>query len=179
MQRRASWPYAGRVAHDTRTHTAFTTVPILANDHVTLRALTLDDVPFVREISYYDGVAASTDEEAAAMLRRIQGDVARGASLHWGICLAGSDEVVGTCGFYRGFANGVGEIGYVLREAYRGRGIATAALRLVVAFGLDAMRLRSVVAYTSPKNLASRAVLARLGFRQVPMAGSGLAFVFP
>ena len=167
------------MAHDTRAHAPFTTVPVLTNDHVTLRALTLDDMPFVREISFYDSVAATTDEEAAGMLQRIQGDVARGTSLHWGICLAGSDAVVGTCGFYRGFANGVGEIGYVLREAYRGRGIATAALRLVVAFGLDVMRLRSVVAYTSPKNEASRAVLARLGFRQVPMAGSGLAFMFP
>ena len=167
------------MAHGTRAHTAFATVPVLANDYVTLRALTLDDVPFVREISFYDGVAATTDEEAAGMLQRIQGDMARGTSLHWGICLAGSAEVVGTCGFYRGFANGVGEIGYVLREAYRGRGIATGALRLVVAFGLGAMGLRSVVAYTSPKNLASRAVLARLGFRQVPMAGSGLAFMIP
>ncbi len=167
------------MAHDTRAHPAFSAFPTLTSDHVTLRALTLDDVPFVREISFYDGVAATTDEAAAGMLQRIEADMARGTSLHWGICLTGSDEVVGTCGFYRGFANDVGEIGYVLREAYRGRGIATDALRLVVAFGLDAMGLRAVVAYTSPKNQASRAVLARLGFRPVPMAGSGLAFMFP
>lgn len=153
--------------------------PTLRSDHVTLRALTLADVPFVRDISFYDGASAATNEEAAGMLQRIEADMARGTSLHWGICLAGSDEVVGTCGFYRGFDNGVGEIGYVVREAFRGRGIACQALRLVVAFGLGELGLRAVAAYTSKENLASQAVLARLGFRQVPVAGSGLAFMFP
>ena len=153
--------------------------PTLTSDRVTLRALTLDDVPFVRDISFYDGIAATTDAEAAGILQRIEADMARGTSLHWGICLAGSDEVVATCGFYRGFDNGVGEVGYVVREAFRGRGIASEAVRLVVAFGLGELGLRAVAAYTSTENLASQAVLARLGFRQVPLTGSGLAFLFP
>lgn len=44
----------------------------------------------------------------------------------------------------------------------------TAALRLVLAFGLEEMGLAGIVAYTDPTNAASIAVLKRSGFREVP-----------
>lgn len=48
--------------------------------------------------------------------------------------LAAADiACAGTSGFYRGFSNGTGEIGYVLREPFPGRGIMTDAVRLVIA----------------------------------------------
>ena len=167
------------MAHDLPAHTTFAAPPELASERLTLRALSLADVPDIREISVYDGVAATTDDEAREMLQRIEADMARGASLHWGICLTGSGEVVGTCGFYRGFDNGVGEIGYVVREEFRRRRIASEAVRLTVDFGLNEMGLRAVVAYTSAQNRASQALLARVGFRRVPVAGSGLAYMLP
>jgi [ribosomal protein S5]-alanine N-acetyltransferase len=160
--------YGADVASDQHDHT-----PILTGLGLTLRGVVAGDVATIRSISYYDGRAAIDDDDAAEMLRRIHGDVARGESLHWGICLQGSDEVTGTVGFYRGFAGGVGEIGYVLREAYRGRGIMTRAVRIVVAYGLGPLGLTRIEARTASDNAASRALLLRAGFVEAGVVQDG------
>lgn len=150
--------------------------PLLSNDRLLLRRVVPGDVSAIREISVYDGVWAESDPEAVEILARIERDYRRGESIHWGICLPGSDEVVGTCGFYRGFAGKVGEVGYILRPAFRGRGIMTAALELVTAYGLNELRLDEIVAYADPSNEPSIAVLLRLGFRGVPSGRDELKF---
>jgi [ribosomal protein S5]-alanine N-acetyltransferase len=150
--------------------------PTLAGVGVVLRAVRADDVAGTLAITFYDGRPARDEADAAAMLARIHDDVARGDSVHWGICVGGSDRVVGTVGFYRGFSDATGEIGYVLSEAHRGRGIMTRAVVTVVAYGLGPLGLRRIVAKTAPDNLASRAVLCRAGFRLVDAAATGLLF---
>lgn len=140
-------------------------IPRLEDERVYLRPLTPSDVADIREISFYDGCAAESTEEALAMLERIEEDVARGESVHWGVFLQGTDTCVGTCGFYRGFAEGTGEIGYVMRERFRGQGIMTAAVTLVVAHGFRGMGLERIVADVAPDNEASTRLLERLGFR--------------
>jgi ribosomal-protein-alanine N-acetyltransferase len=62
--------------------------------------------------------------------------------------------------------HGIAAVGYTVAAEHRGRGVATAALRLVcgVAFserGLDLARLEAVAAV---ENLASRRVLEKAGF---------------
>src|SRR5690606_21503193 len=121
----------------------------------------------VREFTMYDGIPVVTDDEAAAVMRRIEGDQERGEAVHWGICPAGSDRVVGACGYYRGFEGQVGEIGYGLGERYRGRGLMTESVRLAVSFGFDVMKLAKVVAYTSADNLSSIAVLRHCRLREI------------
>lgn len=150
--------------------------PMLAGSGVVLRRVTAPDLAAIREISFYDGIPAASDAEALAILERIERDYASGDSIHWGICLQESDELVGTCGFYRGYPDNVGEIGYVLRPGFRGRGIMSAALALVVRFGFERMGLDGIVAYTDADNTASIGVLERLGFRRVSVGVNGLAF---
>lgn len=119
-----------------------------------------------REFTVYDGIPAVTDEAAVNILRRIELDQQRGEAIHWGICPTGGGRIVGTCGYYRGFDDHVGEIGYVLGERSRGRGFMTESVRLIVAFGFDVMKLSKVVAYTDPGNVPSIAVLRRSGFTE-------------
>jgi ribosomal-protein-alanine N-acetyltransferase len=125
----------------------------------------------------YDGVAAADATEALAMLRRIEADAARGDTVHWGICEAGSDTVVGTIGFYRGFAGDAGEVGYVLRPPFRRRGLMREALALVVAFGFERLGLTTIVARTAADNAASVGLLGRLGFEPQPSDEALLTFV--
>lgn len=151
----------------------FASFPVLSSRELNLRRLVAGDAATVREISFYDGVGAATEREASEIMERIEQDYDRGDSVHWGICLRGDDEVLGTCGFYRGYPANVGEIGYILREPYRGRGIMTAALRLVLPFGLYEMGLAGVVAYADPANAASIGVLTRSGFAEVSRDSEG------
>lgn len=142
-------------------------IPVLGDGRVRLRGVVPADVPYLLEITVYDGVAAADEAEAAAIQARIEADRKTGVGVQWGICEHGRDDIVGTCGFHHGYANGVGEIGYALRSAYRGRGLMTAAVLLIVAYGFETLGLAAIVAHTAPDNRASQAVLQRAGFRAV------------
>jgi [ribosomal protein S5]-alanine N-acetyltransferase len=56
------------------------------------------------------------------------------------------------------------EIGYWLGEAYRGRGIVTAAVRAVTEYGLRTLGLTRIFAVPFVDNLASVRVLERCGY---------------
>jgi RimJ/RimL family protein N-acetyltransferase len=60
------------------------------------------------------------------------------------------------------------EIGWRLLPAYWGRGLATEASRLALAYGFDALGAPEIVAYTAVGNARSRAVMVRLGMRHDP-----------
>jgi [ribosomal protein S5]-alanine N-acetyltransferase len=153
------------------------TSPTLTGARVVLRALRPADAATIVDLSFYDGVPASNADDARAMLERVAADQARGETVHWGICLAGGDEVVGTIGFYRGFDGGVGEVGYVLRASQRGRGLMGDALAAVVAYAFGTLGLRAVVATTDAGNAPSIALLRRLGFEGAPLRAGRLGFV--
>ena len=59
-----------------------------------------------------------------------------------------------------------GWVGYWVDSRFHGRGVATAAVALFVAHGFGPVGLHRIEATIAPENLASRAVVAHLGFRQ-------------
>ncbi len=65
-----------------------------------------------------------------------------------------------------GIDHGLGEaeLGYVLGAAYRGRGLATAALGLLAGYARDALGLGRLTLRIDPANAASVAVACRAGF---------------
>lgn len=58
-----------------------------------------------------------------------------------------------------------GEIGYSILREYRGRGIATEAVRVLISEAFASAKLARVYAYCVPENQGSRAVLDRVGFQ--------------
>ena len=153
----------------------FQEAPLLQSERLILRAFKARDAADCVEISVYDGVSATTEEEALLILQRIWADCLRGESVHWGICLKEDNKIIGNCGFYRGFKDNTGEIGYVLKTAHQGKGIMTEAICLVVFdFGFKAMQLDKIVAYTGPENIASQKVLEKVGFKELERTSSEL-----
>lgn len=73
--------------------------------------------------------------------------------------------VVGALGCKGPPRDGVVEIGYGIVPSARGRGVASGAVRLLLAH-LDARGV-AVVAETTTQNLPSQAVLRRVGFHEV------------
>ena len=75
--------------------------------------------------------------------------------------------MVGTCVFNGLDAdNRRAEIGYDLLPAYWRQGIATEALQAILLYAFEDMELNRVEAVTSPDNVASRALLKKLGFAE-------------
>jgi [ribosomal protein S5]-alanine N-acetyltransferase len=58
-------------------------------------------------------------------------------------------------------------VGYLVDEPFRGRGVATAALRLVIREAFDELRLHRLDAGVLLSNLASQRVLEKAGFRRI------------
>jgi [ribosomal protein S5]-alanine N-acetyltransferase len=151
-------------------------VPTLTSERLELKKIEKEDAASIIDISVYDGFFAKEEEDVHQILKKIEIDMKNGESVHWGIFLKASNEIVGNCGFYRGYPKNVGEVGYVLKSAYRGLGIMSEAVGLVVDYGLHTMHLSNVIAYTDSSNEKSRAVLKRVGFHQVGMSSDTIKF---
>jgi len=86
--------------------------------------------------------------------------------LEWGVTLAGSGELIGTCGFARlELDHARGEIGYVVGRAHAGQGYATEAAAAVLRYGFAEIGLHRIEAQCVVDNAASARVLEKIGMR--------------
>ena len=73
--------------------------------------------------------------------------------------------VIGGIGFHGPPRAGVLEVGYGVVPKVRGRGVATAALRLVVTIARSSGGVSRLIGRTTPDNLASQQVMRAVGMR--------------
>lgn len=138
--------------------------PELQSGNLLLREVLPEDIPDLLEILTYDGKAVETPEEGMQIMKRIHQDYLDGNSVNWGIQKCDTGELMGVIGYYRGFAGGSGEVGFILKAAFRGFGYLSSSLSLVLAFGLEQLKLNEIKAYTKPDNAKAIATLSRNGF---------------
>lgn len=138
--------------------------PELQTKRLLLRRTTLADIPELLDILTYEGRACSDMEEGELVAAKIEADYQDGNGINWCIVNAHTNNPIGFIGYYRGFANGTGEIGFILKEAERRKGFMQEALQAAIEFGRNNMLLQKILAYTHETNLASRALLEKSGF---------------
>jgi RimJ/RimL family protein N-acetyltransferase len=132
-------------------HTADTPALLVAVDDPEIHRW-LDTIP--------DPYTSADAEEFVFMTRR---DLAEGRGV--GLAVNGEDGLLGAVGLRLGADNpGVGEVGYWVAAAARGRGVATTAARALSDWALGDLGLRRVELYAAVANPASRAVAERAGF---------------
>jgi ribosomal-protein-alanine N-acetyltransferase len=85
---------------------------------------------------------------------------------YWPIFLLSTAEHVGCCGLrpYQ-MDQKIYEIGFHLRRAYWGQGLAVEAARAVMAYAFDDFEATALFAGHHPANEPSRRVMSKLGFR--------------
>jgi aminoglycoside 6'-N-acetyltransferase len=88
----------------------------------------------------------------------------RGTWSQLGIVESGNDAVIGDVGVYVDASGVVAEIGYTIAPGFQRRGYATEAVRAILAELEAACGIRCFIARTDPRNVASIALLTRLGF---------------
>ncbi len=85
---------------------------------------------------------------------------------YWPVFLLEDNSHVGCCGLRpHGESKHMPELGFHIRSAYWGRGFATEAARAVAAYAFGTLGVKALFAGHNPKNVVSRRVLERLGFR--------------
>jgi RimJ/RimL family protein N-acetyltransferase len=143
--------------------------PILTTGRLRLRPLGVEDAdalfPTLSDaelMTYWSSAPHTSVEETRAYFApRVDRDGWR----CWGITLAGDDTAIGWVAAGEKRQGKVTEIGYILARAHWGKGIAREAVSAVID-RLFAEGQRRVFADTDPENVASIALLERLGFQR-------------
>ena len=102
-------------------------------------------------------------DDAAEYLARARGRLTAGTAAPLAVVVDG--EVVGSAGLYRAAHDAaVASLGYWVGARARGRGVATAATRLLCEFGFGVLALRRVEITAPIASSASRRVAEKAGF---------------
>lgn len=146
----------------------------LTDGVITLRPLAAHDAAAIHELHGLPDVVATSVPPVAPDRAEIEARCARSAS-RW---LAGeradlvivdqaSGAVAGDIGlYYQEPQTGQAMIGYSVLPAWRGRGYATRAARLVARWAFASVGIARLIAGTMPTNVGSQRVLERAGFRR-------------
>ncbi len=86
--------------------------------------------------------------------------------IRWGITLKGSDELIGSCGFYKWEHEPHRriEVGYDLHPVHWGKGIMKEAMKAVIDYGFVNMGLNRISLMAFSFNKRSTAFARRMGF---------------
>lgn len=150
---------------------------MLETERLQLRPFTLEDAPFIlrllNEPSFIQHIAdkgVRTLEQAEAYL---QGGPMASQALNghglWAVLRKSDGALLGMCGLIKRPAFTEIDLGYAFLPEFWGRGYAREAARGCLDWGHDAMGLRQVIAFVSPRNEASVRLLITLGFHFVRM----------
>lgn len=151
----------------------FSPFPEIRTDRLMLRRIVKEDAPalfFLRSsemvMQYIDKERAKVLEDALALVQLFEDALATNNGITWAITTAVEPEIlIGTIGFWRIIKqHHRAEIGYMLHPAYWGKGIMQEAIRSVLQFGFKNLHLHSVEAHINPGNIASGALLEKVGF---------------
>jgi ribosomal-protein-alanine N-acetyltransferase len=145
----------------------YKTFPDLSNQRILLKHVPAVDLEEIVEISFYDGNQAINIEDTIEIYEKINSDYSAGNSIHWGIYDIASNKIVGTCGYYRGFKDQVGELGCILLHKHRRQGYMINAMKLAIKFGIEIIGLKQVMAVTTAQNERAIKLLSKIGFVRV------------
>ena len=147
----------------------FSPFPVLFTERLQLRAVMATDAKeifFLRSdeqvLRYLDKQPAKSVDEAVEFIERIQKDQQNEDGILWGIALKDNPAIIGSIGFWRMEKEHYrAEIGYAMYPQFQGKGIMTEAMKAVLKYGFEKMRLHSVEANVNPGNEASIKLLEK------------------
>lgn len=152
----------------------FSHLPPLETDRLILRPLRMRDAEDL--FSYASDPAVSrhvlwnTHEslgDSRQFLRAAIRQYRKGQPGSFGIVLKSSGRLIGTIGFmWVNVDNKSAEVGYSLSRNYWNQGLMTEALRAVIAFGFDELRLNRIEAQHETDNPASGRVMVHAGMQK-------------
>ncbi|HEY2346728.1 MAG TPA: GNAT family N-acetyltransferase [Xanthomonadaceae bacterium] len=143
----------------------------LRTDRVGFRHWREDDLPLATmlwsdpEVTRLIGGPFNADAIHLRLAREIAQQQSHGVQ-YWPMFQMEDDAFAGCCGL-RPYPReeDVYEIGFHLRPAFQGRGLANEAARAVIAYAFDALDAHALFAGHHPDNTGSAKALAKLGFR--------------
>jgi ribosomal-protein-alanine N-acetyltransferase len=151
----------------------FLPFPVLKTSRLLLRQVNSNDVDAILSLRSNDEVMKyiprpylKNKEEAMDLIAMFDDKIENGIGINWGIdYLDEPNKLIGIIGHYRIKPEHYrAEVGYMLFPDHKGKGIVSEALKKVVEYGFNEMKLHSIEAILDPENKGSEMVLIKNGF---------------
>jgi len=144
---------------------------ILETPRLTLRRLTLDDAPFIRDLvndpAWLEHIGdrnVRTLEDARDYLRKTALAMYERVGFGMNVVIEkSSGEPIGICGLVQRDGLEDTDIGFAFLPRYRGQGFALESARAVLDFGRKTLGLKRIVAIVSAANARSIRILEEIG----------------
>jgi len=151
----------------------FGDLPTLQTERLILRRLSMSDAEDVfayasdpevaRHVSWN---AHATLEDSRAFLAAIVEQYHNGHVAGWGVEHRADRRLIGTAGFiYWNIDHARAEIGYAIGRSYWNAGYMTEAVREIIRFGFERMKLNRIEARCKVDNAGSARVMEKSGLR--------------
>ncbi|MCX7710284.1 MAG: GNAT family N-acetyltransferase [Clostridia bacterium] len=145
--------------------------PLLATPRLILRKFTLDDAMDVYEYAkepevakYVTWEAHKSIGDAVSFINWAQDRYASDSGGDWGIEYRENGRIIGSLGFVNlETVNSCGTIGYALSKEYWGKGLMTEAVKRLIRFAFEEMKLNRIDAVHVCENEASGKVMQKAG----------------
>lgn len=149
--------------------------PKLETERLILREIHSEDAEIIfdcwmqdENVSKYMWWKASSDiNEAKEFVEFELGNLENDSWNRWIIILKGTKEIIGTCLIYFNEEEEHWDISYNLGKKFWGNGYATEAMRTVIKYAVEIMKIKEISTAYAAENPASGRVLRKLGFQFV------------
>lgn len=150
----------------------FNPFPDLQTERLLLRKITMNDAASmlllrsdVDAMKYIDRPKPNSIDDIYDFLTRINDGIQNNESIGWGISLKTEPKLFGTIAYHRIEKEHYrAEIGYMLHPSAWNKGYMSEAIRKVIDFGFNNMKLHSIEAKINPENRASASLLLKHQF---------------
>lgn len=166
-----------------RTKRMFAGLPILQSDTLILRAVSDDDFDDLFDLysnekiyQYRPGVARKTEEAVQKMILQCGEEYERKEAVYFAICTKDDPDTVVGVGEIFGIDSRLEmvNIGYSVREAFWGKGIATETVRIILRYLFEEIEVNRIVAHAMPENESSNKVLQKCGLTKEGLIRQGV-----
>ena len=145
---------------------------ILETERLSLHELSADDAQFILDLLLSRGFKENIGDRGVRDLQGAVGYIERASAGYaingfglWRCEVKATGEASGLCGLVKRQGLEHPDIGYAFLEQFWGQGYASEAAAACLAYGRDVVRLKTIVAITTSRNLGSIAVLRKIGLR--------------
>jgi len=150
-----------------------TKIPVLETERLILRELSPEDADDVLEYASVPDVTTflvwyphQVKQDSIDFINFAKDQLVNNLTIIWGIEIKENKKLIGTIDLRNTqLINNCGEIGYVISNKYWNNGIMTEAVKRVIMFGFNEMKLNRIEAYCEVENIGSARVMEKAGMQ--------------